>query len=342
MPTFSIIVPIHSGEPHLLKDCIRSIVHQDVDDYECLLVCDDESLNGVDVPAKFHVFRVEPSSIGFKRNYACKQSQGDYILFVDADDLIASNCLSVASDVIKKVHPDLICFNYTSDLEKFQNQKPIFFQPTLLSPDEIRKNIFEACFYSERPAWKDGCFIGAVWGKVFKRDIIFKNSLLVPDFDYSFEDKIFDTDFAYHCSNSCAVLEDFVGYYWRPNLKSVSHSVKPLANYAAFYDACISMAQKNGFTVERTRFLQQILGNRYIDYSVPYSLGMFSRKCSLLEIRNAFAQASKTKFFKFAHSLPGEAKGDKVKNSLIRLHCFFLASMFAHWYWYSRNKVLKK
>lgn len=117
MPRFSLIVPVYKIEAYLPK-CIDSVLAQTCQDYELLLVddgspdscgriCDDYAAK---YPDKLRVFHQPNGGAGAARNLGIQAAHGEYLLFVDGDDYLASDFLAALSAVIQKTPADLILF----------------------------------------------------------------------------------------------------------------------------------------------------------------------------------------------------------------------------------------
>ena len=92
MPLLSVIVPIYNVEKYL-KQCIESVIKQQLDSYELILVddgstdssksiCDNYSKNN----ANIKVFHKKNEGASSARNYGLKKASGKYVLFLDSDD----------------------------------------------------------------------------------------------------------------------------------------------------------------------------------------------------------------------------------------------------------------
>lgn len=100
-PTISIITP-NFNKGYFVKDCIQSVIQQTFSDWEMLFV-DDFSTDGSDhiaremalTDSRIRFFKNE----GIKgasscRNQALKRATGEFVMFLDSDDLLISTCLA--------------------------------------------------------------------------------------------------------------------------------------------------------------------------------------------------------------------------------------------------------
>ena len=102
----SFIVPIYNVEKYLRK-CVESLLKQDLDDYEIILV-DDGSTDGsgaicdsyvsiddrcIDYRCDIKVVHQSNAGLSAARNAGIKAAKGEYVMFVDSDDYIEPNVL---------------------------------------------------------------------------------------------------------------------------------------------------------------------------------------------------------------------------------------------------------
>ena len=116
----SIIIPIYQVKDYI-KDCINSVLAQDYQDFECLLIDDGTKDNSIDIAeelikedSRFIIYHKENGGLSDARNYGLNKATGEYVFFLDSDDMIATNTLSSVVEVIDK-DSDIICF----DMEYF-------------------------------------------------------------------------------------------------------------------------------------------------------------------------------------------------------------------------------
>lgn len=101
-PKVSVIVTAYKLD-QFLPDCLNSISRQTYKDFECLVI-DDASLDSTRRIVETHAkkdkrFRYIPTPNNFglpgARNFGLSKANGKYIRHVDADDLLAENCLAI-------------------------------------------------------------------------------------------------------------------------------------------------------------------------------------------------------------------------------------------------------
>ncbi len=97
MPAFSIIIPAHNEEGYLQKT-IDSIKNQTMQDYEIILVtngCTDktEEIAKKNIGSKIRHLSLPKPNVSVARNAGALNAQGETLLFLDADTLLAADAL---------------------------------------------------------------------------------------------------------------------------------------------------------------------------------------------------------------------------------------------------------
>ena len=102
MKQLSIIVPIYNVEKYI-RMCLESFFRQEMDEetFEVILVNDgtpDKSMEVIsdiiEAHQNIHVINQENQGLSMARNNGMEIATGEYILFVDSDDLLIDNSLS--------------------------------------------------------------------------------------------------------------------------------------------------------------------------------------------------------------------------------------------------------
>lgn len=115
MPKISIIIPVYNSSKYLSK-CISSVVNQQIDDYEIILVDDKSTDNSIEILEKYKEKYREKIRIlqneknlgsGASRNRGLDIANGDYIGFIDSDDYIEPNMYLNMYDRISQSNSDI-------------------------------------------------------------------------------------------------------------------------------------------------------------------------------------------------------------------------------------------
>ena len=154
----SIIIPVYKVEPYL-RECLDSVAASSLDCWEAILI-DDGSPDGCPQicdeyaarDKRFRVIHQENAGVAAARNAGLDAAQGEWIWFVDSDDVVDMRPVDEMVSWLKD-HPetDLVMF----DLETFKDgDNTNFHHETFSVVDEnLTKNDFlmkHACFYHPR------------------------------------------------------------------------------------------------------------------------------------------------------------------------------------------------
>ncbi|MBR4312698.1 MAG: glycosyltransferase family 2 protein [Bacteroidaceae bacterium] len=113
----SIIVPVYNVEQYL-ECCIQSVIAQGVDDCEILLINDGSTdRSGAicdDLQSRYdciHVVHQPNGGLSVARNSGLDKAQGEYITFVDSDDVLSANTLKENLHYLTS-HPEVDILEY--------------------------------------------------------------------------------------------------------------------------------------------------------------------------------------------------------------------------------------
>ena len=95
----SVIIPIYNVLPYVEK-CVRSVMNQSYRDLEILLI-DDGSEDGsgkicdnlAAEDARIRVLHTKNHGLSAARNLGCRESKGEYVYYLDGDDMLEEDCL---------------------------------------------------------------------------------------------------------------------------------------------------------------------------------------------------------------------------------------------------------
>ncbi|NOQ85501.1 MAG: glycosyltransferase, partial [Deltaproteobacteria bacterium] len=113
MPKVSVIIPTYN-RAHTLREAIDSVLSQSYNDLE-LIIVDDGSTDETKVIVSSYIPKLayiyqERQGVSAARNRGIKHAQGDYISFLDSDDLWLKDKLYLQMKFMES-HPEaLICY----------------------------------------------------------------------------------------------------------------------------------------------------------------------------------------------------------------------------------------
>lgn len=211
-PKISIIIPVYNVEKYI-RECLDSILCQTFSDFEVLLIDDGSPDKSGDIcdeyatkDPRFKVFHKPNGGVSSARNLGLENAQGEWVLFVDADDVIYNDCLEKCYNIATEDNLDLLQFKFDREINKRNPQNNITSE-VLSSADflNIRHNVCAACSF-------------------IKTSIIRDNSIRFNTNIKLAEDQLFILH-AIKNSNRTKITNDVL-YYYRPNEQSATNTAK--------------------------------------------------------------------------------------------------------------------
>lgn len=212
----SIIVPVYKARRHL-QNCIESILQQTYTDYELILV-DDGSPDGSGTVCdryaqecdKVRVIHKKNGGLSSARNAGIAVAKGEYITFVDADDIIASGTYYYNMRILLS-NPDIDIIEYPVNIHYESPQSQIIsFKPEKITGNkEIFTNWIERKGYTHAFSCN----------KIFRSDLF--AFIRFPEGEV-FED-LYVTPMLFE-SSECVYYSDCGFYYYLDHKESISNS----------------------------------------------------------------------------------------------------------------------
>ena len=133
----SIIIPVYNTYQYL-EDCLNSVCNQTLKDIEILIINDKSTDNSDTIIKKFenkdNRIRVinNNTNLGLarSRNLAIKEAKGEFIFFLDSDDLIELNLLEILYNIIKENKSDIVLYGIKNYDEKEKKLNKLPYVPT--------------------------------------------------------------------------------------------------------------------------------------------------------------------------------------------------------------------
>lgn len=258
MPVYSIIVPVYNAEKYL-ESCIDSVLSQSSDKtYEVILVDDgstDHSPELCDRYAKqssnVRVIHQANQGVSAARNAGIAASRGEYILFLDSDDLWRADLLKEVSAVLTKT-PDMVIFGYQEFGSSEAGQESL---PDTFEQEQTGLSYFK--HYEKRSVMP----IINCWAAAFRRTFLIENQIVFPhDIGYG-EDFVFHM-YALKAAASIVTIPAAL-YYYRMNEASITHTPTGKKIYEML-TACANMYRLFPSAMLADYYCMQILWLSYL------------------------------------------------------------------------------
>ena len=171
---FSVLIPLFNSEDYI-GICLDSVLSQNFDDYEIVIVDDGSTDNSGKICDDYHaknqdkirVIHKENEGVLLTRRRAIKEAKGEYLLWIDSDDCYNEGLLNDLYKEIKKNAPDMLIWNYET-VKDGSNEKETVRSLTLpnraiISGDRMEK------IYEQMLIGRD---MNELWTKCFKRSLV--------------------------------------------------------------------------------------------------------------------------------------------------------------------------
>ncbi|NEO69724.1 glycosyltransferase [Moorena sp. SIO3H5] len=150
MPTISVIVPVYNGEKTILET-IQSIQAQTFSDFELIVINDGSTDGTLDVIStvndhRLKVFSYENGGLPVARNRGIRRSRGEFITFIDADDLWKPDKLELQLAALEKKPEAGVAYSWTAFID--ENSKFLFAWQPLYWEDNVYPQLLIRNFIS--------------------------------------------------------------------------------------------------------------------------------------------------------------------------------------------------
>ena len=214
----SIVIPVYNAEKYL-DACLSSILDQDMHSYEVILVDDGSTdssplicdrYSGTD--ARFRTIHKPNGGVSSARNAGISLSQGEYVMFVDADDALSPESLSILSSLTAE-KPDIVIGGFNIYQGEIPYRTVIPYESEFF-PSAGLPEFFDATMH------RLGELFRGPWAKLYRSSVIKKHSLRFDENLSYAEDKLFVYQFMNKISSAAAVDTPVYEYFRRPGTLS--------------------------------------------------------------------------------------------------------------------------
>ena len=214
----SVVVPVYQAEKFLGK-CIESVQRQTYAELEIILVDDGSTDQSLKLCRQYQrsdgrikVFHQENKGVSAARNKGIKEAEGEYILFVDADDIIDPDMVAYMMDsmIIYGVEIVICGYDYVYNNSVVTELPPM--KEGLITKEELKKYFWEMY---DRGIWHN---IGT---KLYAKSLIDKKGLYFEERKQVYEDIQFCLDAIKQSENIYICKKNFYKYMTQNNPDSI-------------------------------------------------------------------------------------------------------------------------
>ncbi len=235
-PLISVIIPVYNTEKYL-GACLDSLLAQTHESLEIILVDDGSSDSSPQIcdayaekDARVKVIHKENAGVSSARNTAIEAATGDYIGFVDSDDIVAPHTFeTLLSSLVKSDSDVSVCrlarFFDGQEEEKLSSASPFSGEILVMSSLEALSDLLRGTH-----------FYGSLCDKLFKAELV-KGAKLREDI-FIAEDFLFTIGALLKATRIC--FSDVTLYFYRTRETSATHSSyseKQISSYDALLSA---------------------------------------------------------------------------------------------------------
>lgn len=231
----SVIIPVYNCENYL-SSCIESVMSQSYKNIELILVDDgstDQSTKMCDELSKsdnrIKTIHQQNSGPAAARNRGIDMASGEYIFFLDSDDIIDRESIEILVDAYREHNPDLVMSNFNK-LEhngQYIEQKVSFDTDNIAFTGQTKElnNRDMVGFVRHFLKYPSNHLISYCWARLYKTSIIKKTKLRANADMRLFEDFVFNLDYLQNVNKTIFVNRSLYTYCLHSGHISASMSI---------------------------------------------------------------------------------------------------------------------
>lgn len=215
-PLVSIIVPAFNAAA-FLDQCLNSVVHQQYSNIEIIIENDgsnDDTLHKCRIWQQRHpniiIYDHENWGVSKSRNHAMERCHGEYVVFVDADDIIAPTYVKILVEMIVSTSADCAVVSMKSGAD---------YKDNLFSSGDTITVQGNQC-----PLVLFGKAQGFLWNKIYRINIIRNNHLRLDEKIAVGEDLLFNAQYFQFCNR--VVVNSGIQYFYRQQYQSAVNNLE--------------------------------------------------------------------------------------------------------------------
>ncbi|MFM5859444.1 CDP-glycerol glycerophosphotransferase family protein [Aeromonas veronii] len=280
----SVIIPVYNVEKYI-RDCIDSLTIQVVagfsfeESVEVIFIDDGSPDNSVEIIREYqntykniYLIQQENSGQSVARNNAIQIASGEYVFFLDSDDLLPPDALSPLYKLAKETDSEVI----VSHSKAFNSRRSWFIEDHAeVASAALRKvKFFHHSILVKTPA---------PWAKLYKRNLLLRNNIEFPVGIKLAEDWIFVMKAMYKANHISTTPH--VSYLYRGRDDEDNPSCTQIVNEKVFYDLTKVYELTLQFGLpDRQTYLAKL----FVLRGLLYRLTKYSADCTIDEVKPVY------------------------------------------------------
>lgn len=291
-PKLTIIIPVYKAEKYL-NQALDSVLLQSFSGFEIIAVNDASTDSSLSILTGYQkkdnrlkvIDLKENKKQGFARNLAIQKAQGDFIVFLDADDFLGPNTFSyLAKRIKKRPETEVFVWGYRLCNAKGKIKK------TLL-PQKPEKKLGESPF--ELMMLNRKGFNAYTCICVVKTTVLKKHKIFFGEKGF-YEDVIFSKKLIYHARKVRVIPKAFYHYRKHKGATTGRSSARKIKDKFAVYGQIKSFLIENGtyFRYEKAYKASYLAFCVFTSFNDYFSLSASERNKSLDDFMTALRKGS--------------------------------------------------
>lgn len=238
----SVVVPVYNVEPYL-SACLDSLLDQGLSASEYEIVCvDDGSTDRSGEIAEEYakrypqiaVLHQENGGLSAARNTGIRAAAGEYVYFIDSDDLLEKGVLGPLCRLAEAHLLDQLLFDY----ERFSDGEALSAAGRGVDPARLTlfRDPLELRRWKAVPAWR------VAWNYLVRREVLREYGLCFPE-GVLFEDQEFNF-WLDRCGGACGYLDQKL-YHYRQREGSILNTFMSDERFPAYVQGRLELAARH-------------------------------------------------------------------------------------------------
>ena len=270
--SLSVIIPVHNSENYL-KECVESVLPGLDRDDEIILVENGSSDSSWEICSSYNdayscvrAVQLETAGVSKARNCGVLRAKGDWVLFLDSDDILDPCLLPAVHEL--DTEADIILCDYRFLDEDSAEEQNLLSDRRNVNPDLLRRAVLQYAKYRtqiKEAANLDNVTIWSCCAKLIRREFLIRNQIHFPERLFLSEDTAFSLQLYCDAEKICYIRQNAFFYRRTPSSASRIRHPKLLENNQYLRKWTYQYVLEKGLDEQLKDELASFLARKFID-----------------------------------------------------------------------------